>query len=202
VSAAYTRAFAGDPAVVEFKTHLHGTPLTLEHAFTPIRTATEVTGVWCVTRDVSARRAHEAGLLREKDLAAAATRAKSDFLAVVSHEIRTPLHAVLGMTDLLLGTGLNDDQREYAASVQQAACTLRTLLDDILDFSKLEAGKLSLHPEPMALDALIREVADPTAADLARAIETAARRGDAGAAADLVPALVRQLPGELRALLA
>jgi PAS domain S-box-containing protein len=164
IADAYTRALAGEQVVGEYPTPLGGTTLTLEHAFTPIRTATEITGVWCVTKDITVRRNQEDDLRRQKDLAEAATRAKSGFLAVVSHEIRTPLHAVLGMTDLLLETRLDDEQREYAESLQQAAGTLRTLLDDILDFSKLEAGKLSLHPETIALDSLIREVAEPVAA--------------------------------------
>ncbi|GAB3120670.1 ATP-binding protein [Novispirillum itersonii] len=82
---------------------------------------------------------------KERSRAEAATRLKSEFLANVSHEIRTPMTGVLGLTDLLLASPLNDEQSVYATRLKRSGQTLLTLLNDILDFSKIEAGQLSLE---------------------------------------------------------
>lgn len=89
-----------------------------------------------------------------------ASRSKSDFLATMSHEIRTPMNGVLGIVEVLAHTPLTEDQRTLVATMRQSAESLLALIDDILDFSKMEAGKLTLEFRPEQMEAMLDEIAD------------------------------------------
>jgi two-component system sensor histidine kinase/response regulator len=155
--------------------------------------AGNITGYLSVAMDVSKRKTAEAELVAAMVAAEASNRAKSAFLANMSHEIRTPMNGIIGMCDLLLSTSLDSKQQEFAGTIKASSQSLLTILNDILDYSKIEAGKLTLewidfdlHETLESAIGLFRESANARGLELVYTIEPD------------VPRLVRCDPSRLR----
>lgn len=120
----------------------------------------QVTGIVGLVNDVTPLKEAENELQRARDAALELARVKSEFLANVSHEIRTPMNAIIGNCDLLKETEMNPEQNELVQTIGQSAETLHSMVDDILDFSKMEAGKLKIDRIPIDLRRLVGETAE------------------------------------------
>jgi PAS domain S-box-containing protein len=154
-------------------------------------------GKWLVTAsDIEERKSAESVMAGVHEAALAATQAKSRFLATMSHEIRTPMNAVIGMTELLLLTQLSDEQREYIEIVRDSGQSLLRVLNDILDYSKIEAGKLELESVNFDLSGQIESVVELLRAQYQiKGVRLTTRIGTG------IPSVVTGDPGRLRQIL-
>ncbi len=126
--------------------HKNGAPYDVELQYSPVRDDKgKVTHFIGLLSDISLRKQAEETMRRVRDQALENSRLKSEFLSTMSHEIRTPMNGIIGMTDLLLDTPLNPEQRDFTSIVRDSAQSLLTIINDILDFSKIEAGKMEIE---------------------------------------------------------
>ncbi|RNI22470.1 hybrid sensor histidine kinase/response regulator [Rufibacter latericius] len=129
--------------------------------FLPLRnTANEVNGIIGVCYNITERIMIEEELKRAKDEALSMARVKEQFLANMSHEIRTPMNGILGLSEVLAKTPLNESQKEYLQGIHASANNLMVIINDLLDFSKIEAGKITFEHIPFDLKQTVKQLLD------------------------------------------
>ncbi len=194
----YARQMQGEPIQSEYRIHTPGgeEKWIRDRAFPVRNEAGQLIRVAGIAEDITEQKRYEAELIRAREGADAANLAKSRFVANMSHEIRTPMNGVLGMIQLLLRTDLTAEQRQFADVAQNSGRALLTLINDILDLSKIEAGKITLEKRDFDLSQILGDVVRLLG------VQASAKglRIHAAAAAD-IPKLLRGDPHRLQQVL-
>ncbi|MEY4749293.1 MAG: hypothetical protein RIQ60_1507 [Pseudomonadota bacterium] len=146
---------------MDWRVRKDGSRLFADVIFCPLRDeGGQLLGFLKISRDISERHRLEQDLIAARDRAEAANRAKSGFLANMSHEVRTPLNAIIGLTQLVLDSPLNAEQRDFLGKVQRSSRALLGVLNDLLDYSKIEAGHLEFEVIDMSVEDVLHQSAD------------------------------------------
>lgn len=158
IRSCFARALQGTPQTVECTIrHRSGQEIILSTTIVPMIADGKIADIYTISKDITEQKRTEKQLLQAKLEAERVARIKSEFLAVMSHEIRNPLNGVIGMSELLQETALSAEQREYVKIIAKSGMGLLTVIQNILDFTKMESGKMTLNQDPFSLQVTLEE---------------------------------------------
>lgn len=160
----YRKGFLGETVKLEFISMANNSPNTrwMDLNLNPIVRDDKIIGVACFCEDITERKRYEKEIIQAKEEVEIANNTKSEFLTNISHEIRTPLNAIIGYTDLLTISNINETQKDYLTIILNSANSLLELINEILDFSKIESGSIKLQIERIDLFDLINQLKEIT----------------------------------------
>ncbi|SDD62353.1 PAS domain S-box-containing protein [Paenibacillus sp. UNCCL117] len=158
IRSCFAKVLQGTPQTIEFSIrHRAGHDVILSTTIVPMIEAGKIIDIYTISKDITEQKKTERQLIQAKLEAERAARMKSEFLAIMSHEIRTPLNGVIGMSELLQETPLSEEQREYVGIIVKSGRSLMNVINEVLDFSKLEHDKVNLHQDPFYLQRMMED---------------------------------------------